>query len=110
MNQEPNALTIFILVRGRVLIKNIVFIYTRSGMFTALLYYSRNLNMLQTKTQAHDPYNGSADVGFEEQHAGYQAAYGWLAASESAESDPLTYVVDPKRRSCSDCRNRMFLI
>jgi exportin-2 (importin alpha re-exporter) len=35
-------------------------------------------------------------VDYEEQNAGYQAAYSRLAASESAASDPVAYVGDPK--------------
>ena len=34
-------------------------------------------------------------IDFEEQSAGYQAAYSRLAASESAEADPVAYVQNP---------------
>jgi exportin-2 (importin alpha re-exporter) len=34
-------------------------------------------------------------IDFEEQSAGYQAAFSRLAASESAETDPVAYVQDP---------------
>ncbi|KAE9399137.1 Cse1-domain-containing protein [Gymnopus androsaceus JB14] len=36
------------------------------------------------------------EIDFEEQTAGYQAAYSRLAASESAEVDPVAYVHDPQ--------------
>ena len=34
-------------------------------------------------------------IDFEEQTAGYQAAYSRLAASETAEADPVAYVQNP---------------
>ena len=34
-------------------------------------------------------------IDFEEQGAGYQAAFSRLAASESAETDPVAYVQNP---------------
>ena len=34
-------------------------------------------------------------IDFEEQDAGYQAAFSRLAASESAETDPVAYVQSP---------------
>ena len=34
-------------------------------------------------------------IDFEEQEAGYQAAFSRLAASESAETDPVAYVQNP---------------
>jgi len=72
-------------------------------MFTALPNYSTNR---KKDTKAHDPYNELADVDFEEQRTGYQTAYLRFVASESAISDPLRYIEDPKRRSHSDCRSR----
>jgi hypothetical protein len=51
----------------------------------------------------HNAYDRLTDMDFKGQHAGYEAAYGRLAASESAKSDFLTYMVDPKCRSCSHC-------
>ena len=38
--------------------------------------------------EVHDPYNGLTDVGFEEQHAGYRAAYERLSACELANQIP----------------------
>jgi len=39
---------------------------------------------------------GLTDIDQEEQTAGYQAAYSRLAASETAEADPVSYVRDPE--------------
>lgn len=38
---------------------------------------------------------GMTAIDFEEQTAGYQAAYSRLAASETAEVDPVAYVQNP---------------
>lgn len=38
---------------------------------------------------------GMTAIDFEEQTAGYQAAYSRLAASETPEADPLEYVQNP---------------
>lgn len=43
-----------------------------------------------------DPLSAITEIDFEEQTAGYQAAYSRLAASESAEVDPVAYVADPQ--------------
>lgn len=39
---------------------------------------------------------GLTEVDQEEQTAGYQAAYSRLAASETTETDPVSYVRDPE--------------
>ncbi|EIW74080.1 importin alpha re-exporter [Coniophora puteana RWD-64-598 SS2] len=39
---------------------------------------------------------GVTQIDFEEQTAGYQAAYSRLAASEAAQTDPVAYVRDPR--------------
>ncbi|KAG6820300.1 hypothetical protein H0H93_002564 [Arthromyces matolae] len=44
-----------------------------------------------------DPHAGLTEVDFEEQTAGYQAAYSRLAASEVQEADPVDYVRDPQQ-------------
>ncbi|KAJ7126549.1 CAS/CSE protein [Mycena crocata] len=52
---------------------------------------------------------GITDVDQEEQTAGYQAAYSRLAASETAEADPVSYVRDPEeylRNQLKDMRGR----
>jgi exportin-2 (importin alpha re-exporter) len=43
-----------------------------------------------------DPDAGLTSVDYEEQTAGYQAAYSRLAASEKAPQDPAEWVRDPK--------------
>ncbi|KIY62475.1 importin alpha re-exporter [Cylindrobasidium torrendii FP15055 ss-10] len=40
---------------------------------------------------------GFTEIDFEEQTAGYQAAYSQLAASASSQDDPVAYVQDPKQ-------------
>ncbi|KAH0580356.1 hypothetical protein H2248_001858 [Termitomyces sp. 'cryptogamus'] len=44
-----------------------------------------------------DPHAGLTEIDFEEQTAGYQAAYSRLAASENTEVDPVEYVRDPQQ-------------
>jgi exportin-2 (importin alpha re-exporter) len=44
-----------------------------------------------------DPHAGLTEIDFEEQTAGYQAAYSRLAASESVELDPVAYIRDPQQ-------------
>ncbi|KIY43801.1 importin alpha re-exporter [Fistulina hepatica ATCC 64428] len=43
-----------------------------------------------------DPHAGITEIDFEEQTAGYQAAYSRIAASETAEVDPVAYVKNPQ--------------
>lgn len=43
-----------------------------------------------------DPDSGLTAIDYEEQTAGYQAAYSRLAASESAAVDPVAFVRDPR--------------
>ncbi|KAI0825963.1 importin alpha re-exporter [Irpex lacteus] len=43
-----------------------------------------------------DPDAVITSIDFEEQNAGYQAAYSRLAASEGAQVDPVAYVRDPR--------------
>lgn len=49
-----------------------------------------------TKDKLDDPDAGLTAVDYEEQTAGYQAAYSRLAASETAAVDPVAYVRDPR--------------
>ena len=49
-----------------------------------------------TKDAEEDPDAGLTAVDFEEQNAGYQAAYSRLAAAEGAAPDPVAYVRDPR--------------
>jgi exportin-2 (importin alpha re-exporter) len=43
-----------------------------------------------------DPDSGLTSIDFEEQNAGYQAAYSRLAAAEAPKVDPAGYVSDPQ--------------
>ena len=49
---------------------------------------------LLTKQEELDPDAGLTQIDYEEQTAGYQAAYSKLAASETHEPDPVGYVND----------------
>ncbi|THH02005.1 hypothetical protein EW026_g797 [Hermanssonia centrifuga] len=49
-----------------------------------------------TKDKDEDPDAGLTVIDYEEQTAGYQAAYSRLAASETASVDPVAYVRDPR--------------
>lgn len=46
-------------------------------------------------SESEDPHIGITEIDFEEQTAGYQAAYSRLASSEKAEVDPVAYVQNP---------------
>jgi exportin-2 (importin alpha re-exporter) len=48
------------------------------------------------KSGEEDPNVGLTAVDYEEQTAGYQAAYSRLAASERAPEDPTSWVRDPQ--------------
>ncbi|KAG0700788.1 CAS/CSE protein [Suillus ampliporus] len=49
-----------------------------------------------SKSKDEEQTTGITDIDFEEQTAGYQAAYSRLAAAESAHVDPVAYVRDPR--------------
>lgn len=49
-----------------------------------------------TKDKDEDPDAGLTSIDYEEQNAGYQAAYSRLAASETVAIDPVVYVRDPR--------------
>ena len=49
-----------------------------------------------TKKEDEDPDAGITQVDYEEQTAGYQAAYSRLAAAETAPVDPVAHVKDLK--------------
>jgi exportin-2 (importin alpha re-exporter) len=49
-----------------------------------------------TKDTPEDPDAGLTAIDYEEQNAGYQAAYSRLAASESVPVDPVAHVGDPR--------------
>ena len=49
-----------------------------------------------TKGEDDDPDAGLTAIDYEEQNAGYQAAYTRLAASETVAIDPVAYVPHPR--------------
>lgn len=58
--------------------------------------FSEPQYLLASKTDE-DPDAGITQIDYEEQTAGYQAAYSRLAASESPEIDPVAYVANPQQ-------------
>ncbi|KAJ8091228.1 importin-alpha export receptor [Marasmius tenuissimus] len=74
-------------------------------MFTSLikLFGPPGSNLKDIKSSASgsgnddDTFVAMTAIDEEEQSAGYQAAYSRLAASESSEVDPLSYVGDPEK-------------
>jgi len=75
----------------------------RPPMFTALikLFGPPGSNLKDIKSSGSgnddDTFVAMTAIDEEEQSAGYQAAYSRLAASESSEVDPLSYVSDPEK-------------
>jgi exportin-2 (importin alpha re-exporter) len=66
-------------------------------MFTALLKLLEEPKYFKDQVaEGNDPDSALTEVDFEEQNAGYQAAYSRLAASASLPPDPIVYVRDPK--------------
>lgn len=63
----------------------------RPAAFTALVKLFSEPQYLGSKEEA---ASGLTEIDYEEQSAGYQAAYSRLAASESAPVDPVAYVGD----------------
>lgn len=68
----------------------------RPAVFTALATLFQEPQYLTKKDEVDDPDAGLTAIDFEEQTAGYQAAYSRLAASESVTVDPVAYVRDPR--------------
>ncbi|KAF9027107.1 Cse1-domain-containing protein [Hymenopellis radicata] len=63
-------------------------------LFTTLVTLFREPQYLEgPKEDGH----GMTEIDYEEQTAGYQAAYSQLAASSSAPEDPVAYVQDPRQ-------------
>lgn len=65
-----------------------------SATYTSLGKLFNERQYLETKKEETTDEAITA-IDFEEQSAGYQAAYSRLAASESAEADPVAYVQNP---------------
>ncbi|KAG6868898.1 hypothetical protein C0993_008196 [Termitomyces sp. T159_Od127] len=65
--------------------------------FGSLVKLFREPQYLTNSKTDEDPHAGLTEIDFEEQTAGYQAAYSRLAASETPEADPVDYVRDPQQ-------------
>ncbi|KAJ4471965.1 CAS/CSE protein [Lentinula aciculospora] len=65
----------------------------------ALIQLFSEPQYLTAKTEDVEGLSGITEIDYEEQTAGYQAAYSRLAASETTESeiDPVAYVGDPQQ-------------
>jgi exportin-2 (importin alpha re-exporter) len=69
--------------------------WSRPATFNALVKLFSEPQYL-TKDKEEDPDAGLTAIDYEEQNAGYQAAYSRLAASETVVTDPVAYVRDPQ--------------
>jgi exportin-2 (importin alpha re-exporter) len=67
----------------------------RPSAFTAMVKLFSEPQHLTKSTTDDDPDAGLTAIDFEEQNAGYQAAYSRLAAAAGAQEDPVAYVPDP---------------
>ena len=67
----------------------------RPAVFTSLATLFREPQYL-TKKDEDDADAGITAIDFEEQTAGYQAAYSRLAASETVSVDPVAHIRDPR--------------
>jgi exportin-2 (importin alpha re-exporter) len=65
--------------------------------FTALIKLFQEAQYLTKSEGSDDPHAGITEIDYEEQTAGYQAAYSRLAASEETTKDPVGYVNDPRQ-------------
>lgn len=77
-------------------IDNADFCLVRPPAFTALVKLFQEPQHLTKKDAEEDPDVGLTNIDYEEQTAGYQAAYSRLAASETVSVDPVAYVRDPR--------------
>ena len=66
----------------------------RPAVFTTLVKLFSEPQYLASKEGESTGGTGVTEIDYEEQTAGYQAAYSRLAASESAPVDPVGYVTD----------------
>ncbi|KAH7910550.1 CAS/CSE protein [Hygrophoropsis aurantiaca] len=69
---------------------------TWPAAFTALARLFNEPQYLTKSSGDADTNAGITEIDYEEQTAGYQAAYSRLASSESAPVDPVAYVRDPR--------------
>lgn len=70
----------------------------RPQAFTTLVKLFSDPQLLKSSTSSslEETENAVTQIDFEEQTAGYQAAYSKLSASESVTFDPVGYVSDPR--------------
>ena len=80
----PASLYLWLLTRKR---------FHRPPTFEALAKLFQTEQLL-TKKEELDPDAGLTQIDYEEQTAGYQAAYSRLAAAEAAPVDPVAHVQD----------------
>lgn len=72
-------------------------IHAWPATFTSLVKLFSEPQYLTSTKDEEDPHAAITVIDYEEQTAGYQAAYSKLAASESIEVDPAAYVRDPQQ-------------
>ncbi|THV04546.1 importin alpha re-exporter [Dendrothele bispora CBS 962.96] len=65
-------------------------------MTSLIKLFSEPQYLASQKTDEDSQFVGLTEIDYEEQTAGYQAAYSRLAGSSSAEVDPVEYVSDPQ--------------
>lgn len=72
--------------------------YFRPSAFTEVVKLFTSSSHLKSaqQTESEDPDEVLRSLDFEEQGAGYQAAYSKLAASETAVEDPVAYIGDTR--------------
>ena len=92
MLQEPLVRSWYVYLTLKCL--DIALIKLRSAAYTCLgKLFNERQHLISKKEEATD--EAITAIDFEEQSAGYQAAYSRLAASESVEADPVAYVQNP---------------
>ncbi|KAF5378153.1 hypothetical protein D9615_007619 [Tricholomella constricta] len=72
-------------------------VVTWPATFASLVKLFNEPQYLTNAKTEDDPHAALTAIDFEEQTAGYQAAYSRLAASETPEPDPMEYVRDPQQ-------------
>jgi len=95
MLQEPSIHAWYAIVYS--LLQHLLNLLDRPATFTALVKLFSEPQYLTNNKNEEDPHAGITDIDYEEQTAGYQAAYSKLAASESVEVDPVAHIRDPQQ-------------
>ncbi|TFK71152.1 importin alpha re-exporter [Pluteus cervinus] len=68
-----------------------------NAFITLAKLFSEPQHLVASQKESDDLALGMTEIDFEEQAAGYQAAYSRLAASETSQADPVGYVNDPQQ-------------